>query len=188
MKKIYCFLGTSATGKSTLLNEIRKKYGDISSIELVPEGTEYACEQLNIKSMYELKDSKFFKIQEYIFSFHKTKLNNFMENEHKRIYISDRSMFDILFFCLKREKKIPKDFLDQVIHEAKSLISKLSLGFYFPIINVNIRDGFRVGNKYQYMLEDFALKGIVHDFRLPIVEMPKSSLEERLKFFEDKVL
>lgn len=183
--KIISFSGSCGSGKTSLAEDLVKKYPD--RIGLCDEGTHISCEAFGVKNPGEILDKDRDKFQEMILNHHINTLKNKRDNE---ILITDRTIYDIFSYTLYYHDNV-SDCLRNKIYEYCSLFSKTDVYdkiIYFPILdNINLDDGFRSGNKSKnkYVLFDYIIKGIYKNFDINYVSFTKeSSIEDRVKIFE----
>lgn len=191
IKKIVIgFMGTSGTGKSTIFNKLKEKYKDSNLIRFVEEGTKQACEKLKVNKPSEIKPEFQKEFQNIILNYYLDEINIFFKNKNEEILISDRTLFDHMYFTFIKRSIIDDDFkqrlqiiINNIIKE--DLYTKI---FYFSILeDINLKDGFRNGDKYLYIIEDFALRGIISNYKLNTIKVPLYNIEDRVLFIEQEL-
>jgi len=177
--KIIGFTGTSGTGKTTLAEELKKRYPDL--INVCNEGTRYAAKQIGFEKMTDCPKDKFYEFEQLLVQNH---LYNITHND-KPILITDRTIYDIYVYTMT-SSKIPDSFKDYMHLLCQSMTkSKIYDSIvYFPVIDVDLNDGFRSENKYRYKTLDYTLNGVFNEFDVSIMSYSKeSTLEERIDQF-----
>jgi len=177
--KIIGFTGTSGTGKTTLAEELQKKYPDI--INVCNEGTRYAASKIGFEKMTDYPKNKFYEFEQLLIQNHL----NIISHNDKPILITDRTIYDIYIYTMTAPE-IPDSFKDYVYFLCQSITNSNFYDdiIYFPVIDVDLNDGFRSGNKYRYKVLDYTLNGVYKEFGLNFIELSKeSTLEERIEEF-----
>lgn len=178
------FSGSCGVGKTSLAKELVKKYPD--RIALCSEGATEACETLGVNNPGEVQDQDRDKFQEMIIENH---LNILKTKRDKEILITDRTVFDIFSYVLYYHNTV-SDYLRSKLYNLCSLFAKTKVYtniIYFPVLNINLDNGFRSGNKSKnkYVLFDYILCGIYSKFDVQYSSFTKkSSIEDRIKIFE----
>jgi hypothetical protein len=177
--KIIGFTGTSGTGKTSLAEELQRRYPDI--INVCDEGTHYAAKKIGFEKMTDCPKDKFYEFEQLLIQNH---LNKIAHND-KPILITDRTIYDIYIYTMT-SPEIPDSFKDYVYFLCQSITNSNFYDeiIYFPVIDVDLNDGFRSGDKYRYKVLDYTLNGVYQEFGLCIKSYTKNStLEERIDEF-----
>ena len=155
--------GPPGSGKSTIIQEL-KKYDFECFDEITPSVSDLS-NKLNLSSMLFNKRKKHFQV------------------ETKKITFFDRSLIDVIAYMRYWKLEYPDEwelFVDENRYNKKVI--------YFPSWqNIYIQTKVRHEKFSEAQKIDSVLKKTYMDFKYDLIEVPKTSIDQRLKFILNSI-
>src|SRR3989338_7186489 len=165
-------IGSAGVGKTTLLNNIKKRIG----LSIIPETAREICSRLGYKSIYEIKDHDKFRLLVL-----KEQIK--LEEKHKE-FLSDRSTIDCWIHWVRWSWNIKRTFESENYFKlAYAQALKYSDIIYIPRMFKSKDDGFRWSDEGYQRQVDRLFREILLEWELTkrtfIVE--SKNLKDRVK-------
>lgn len=166
------FLGSSSTGKTTMLEEIYPRFSDLTKVTEVTR-------DLSKKENLRLNEQSTDESQDLIFNSYAELLETY-ENQ-----LSDRCILDPLVFTtwLYKNDKVHENIYKKQFVYTRKHIHNYDFLFYFPIKDFPlVKDDFRSEDEEFRKEIDLLFKEYIELFNIKVYEVPVASVEERKEF------
>lgn len=177
------FVGAGATGKSTSLNLLPdlglEKVRSVVRSVFQEEGLKEA-DQLTMTG-----DERW-KLQKKIFD---RKIEQDFRNK-ETAFIAERTLLDHMFYCFFRAAEVIDDNVSRTMELlTKENLEQYDLLLYFPSGLFAVEDdGMRQNGLAYQSIQDAAMRGYLHKYGIPYVEVPIGSPADRAAFILAQIM